>query len=285
MHPFKEYLSLSKPRIVSMVLVTTSIGFLLGGGGVGGGFRLVWTLVGTALAVAGSAALNNYLERDLDARMERTRKRALPGGRIEPAHALAYGILCVLAGVGITVARVNLLTGFLILLSAFLYVVVYTPLKRVTWLNTSIGAIPGALPPVSGWAAATGNCQPMAWVLFLILYAWQHPHFYSIAWMYRNDYRQAGFQMLSVIDADGSRLIRHTLGYAVVLLAVSILPALVGMTGLLYAVGAFALGLLVLRDCIRFGRSRNHGDARRVLKASVLYLPLILGLIATDSLL
>ena len=180
----RAYREMAKLRIVTMVLVTTAFGFLLGrgGGSVDWGLFLA-ALLGTGAAAAGAAALNNVLDRDVDARMERTRRRPLPAGVIEPAQGMAFGIVMVLAGVGLLLWMTNLLAAFLVLLTAFLYVLVYTPLKRVTWINTSIGAIPGAMPPLSGWAAASGELGSGAWILFLILFAWQHPHFSAIAWM------------------------------------------------------------------------------------------------------
>jgi protoheme IX farnesyltransferase len=276
---------MAKLRIVSMVLVTAAIGYLLGSDGAVDGLRLLVTLLGTGLAAAGSAALNNYLERDIDALMDRTRSRVLPAGIVEPAHALVYGILLVLGGVTLLAARVNLLSGFIVLLTAFLYVLVYTPLKRVSWLNTPIGAIPGALPPVSGWAAAAGHLDPQAWVLFLILFAWQHPHFYAIAWMCKEDYARAGFKMLPVIDPSGRRMFRQSVGFCILLLAASLLPYATGMAGRLYLLGALSAGLLFLRSGITAAHSRSLPDARSLLRASVLYLPALLALIIADAML
>ena len=168
-------------------------------------------------------------------------------------------------------------------MAAFLYVVVYTPLKRLTWLNTSFGAIPGAIPPLCGWAAATGRLDPGAWVLFLILFAWQHPHFYAIAWMFKDDYRNAGFKMLPVVDPSGASTFRQTILFAVLLLGVSILPTAIGMTGRVYCVGALAMGLALLAVGALFARTKSFVDARRLLKASVIYLPLLLILIIIDA--
>jgi heme o synthase len=281
------YLELIKPRIVSMVLVTTTIGFLMAGPPQAGGFSrwllLALTLVGTGMAAAGSAVLNNYLERDVDARMARTRGRALPSGAVEPAAALAYGVVLVLGGVALMAIRVNLLAGFLVLLTSFLYVLVYTPLKKLTWLNTPIGAIPGALPPVIGWAAAGGSVGPGAWALFAILYAWQHPHFYSIAWMFRDDYAGAGFKMLSVVDPSGRRLFRQSIVFAVALLALSMVLPAMGSVGWIYCAGAAAAGLLLLGACLVLFQTHSRRDARRVLLASVLYLPILLALIVADA--
>jgi len=277
------YLELAKPRIVSMVLVTATIGYFLGAKSIHPLPTLFLTLLGVGCATGGSAALNNYLEREVDARMVRTRDRALPAGIIQPSSALAFGISLVLLGLTILVWTVNLLTGFLVLLASFLYVLVYTPMKRVTWLNTTFGAIPGAIPPLCGWAAATGRLDPGAWVLFLILFAWQHPHFYAIAWMFKDDYSNAGFKMLPVVDPSGVSTFRHTIAFCVVLLGISVLPTAIGMTGKVYCAGALLMGLAFLAVGILFTRTKSFLDARRLLKASVVYLPLLLLLILVDA--
>ena len=266
-----------------MVLVTTTLGFLLGGGNRISPELLVLTLLGVGGATGGAAVLNNYLERDLDAKMARTRGRALPAGLIEPLRALMFGVSLVLVGVLLLVCAANLLTGFLVLLAAFLYVLVYTPLKRVTWLNTMFGSIPGAIPPMAGWAAATGHVGPGAWALFAILFAWQHPHFFAIAWMYRDDYRAAGFKMLPVIEPSGRRTVRLTLAFSLILVGVSLLPTLIGMAGWLYFAGALVIGPLMLIVALVFARDRSVGSARSLLKASLLYLPLLLVLIILDA--
>ena len=278
------YLELTKPRIVSMVLVTTTIGFFLGGKGFHSASALFFTLLGTALASGGSAVLNNYLERDVDCKMERTKNRALPTGQITPANALGFGIVLVLAGVTLLAWQVNLLTAFLVLLAAFLYVVVYTPMKRLTWLNTAVGAIPGAIPPLSGWAAATGHLDLGAWVLFSILFAWQHPHFYAIAWMFKDDYRNAGFKMLPVVDPSGRRMFRQTAFFSLLLIALSVLPSVIGMTGRVYFVGALVLGAALFGVGAWMSFSKSFNAARRLLKASVLYLPLLCVLMMVDKL-
>ena len=178
---------------------------------------------------------------------------------------------------------VNLLTAWLALITAFLYVVIYTPMKRTTWLNTSLGSIPGALPPVGGWAAATGHLDTGAWVLFAILFAWQHPHFYAIAWIFREDYRRGGFKMLPVLEEDGGRTCRHILAFSVLLIAVSILPTLLGTSGILYLVGALILGAGMLAAGVSLTLTRSTLDARRLLWASVIYLPLLLILTVIDT--
>lgn len=274
--PLRPLLDLTKPRIVVMVLVTTALGYFLGGGS----GALLLTLLGVGLATGGSAVLNNYLDRDVDAKMVRTRERALPAGLVAPAHALALGVTLVLLGVLALVWAVNLLTGFLVLLAAFLYVLVYTPMKRVSWFNTTVGAIPGAIPPLCGWAAATGRLDLGAWVLFAILFIWQHPHFYAIAWMCRDDYRNAGLKMLSVVNPDGT--FRQTLLYSVGLIGISVVPVMTGMAGNVYAVGALLLGVGMLAVAVHFARTHSLLDARRLLKASVIYLPLLVGLMILD---
>src|SRR3984957_12420884 len=235
-----------------MVLVTTTLGFLLGARGVDPVARLFLTLLGVGCAIGGAAVLNNYLERDLDAKMTRTRTRALPAGLIEPHRALVFGVSLMLFGVLLLAWKINLPTGFVVLLAGFLYVLVYTPLKRITWLNTSLGAIPGAIPPMAGWLAATGRLDAGAWVLFAILFAWQHPHFYAIAWMFRDDYRAAGFKMLPVIEPSGKRMFRQAIVFSILLLLVSLLPTAIGLTGKPYFCGALLSGVLMVWVALRF---------------------------------
>lgn len=275
---------LVKPGIVKMVLVTTAIGYYLGAGGFSDWLNLAHTLFGTALAAGGSAALNNYLERDSDAHMPRTKNRVLPSGRIDPSIALGFGILLVLAGVSLLAWAVNLLAAFLVLLTAFLYVLVYTPLKKLTWWNTPIGAIPGALPPMVGWAAAAGELSAGAWVLFAILFIWQHPHFYAIAWMYRQDYARAGFKMLSVVDPTGNRLFRQAIWFSIVLIPVSMLLSGLEVTGKIYMVGTIFIGAALLSASVLLWNNRTLAAARRVLMTSVFYLPALFVLIVIDAL-
>jgi protoheme IX farnesyltransferase len=279
----RVYFELTKPRILAMVLVTTTLGFFLGGAGHLSFALLLLTLLGVGGATGGAAVLNNYLERDFDAKMVRTRGRALPAGLVEPGRALTFGVGLVVAGVLLLACAVNLLSGFLVLLAAFLYVLVYTPLKRITWWNTTFGAIPGAIPPMAGWAAATGHIGPGAWALFAILFAWQHPHFFAIAWMFQEDYRAAGFKMLPVIEPTGQKTVRLTIGFSLVLLGVSLFPTLIGMAGWPYFFGTLLIGLLMLLGALGFARDRTVGNARRLLKSSILYLPLLLLVIVVDA--
>lgn len=276
------YLELTKPRILTMVLVTTTLGFFLGGRGIHSTPALLFLLLGVALVCAGSAALNHYLERDVDSKMARTRHRPLPTGIIQPADALGFGIILILGGVFILWCKVNLLTAFLSLLSAFLYVLVYTPMKRISWLNTSIGAIPGALPPMGGWAAATGEVSLGAWVLFAILFAWQHPHFYAIAWMFKEDYQRGGLKMLPVVQPSGQATFLQIIVFSLLLIPISLLPAILGISGNFYFWGALVLGILMLGFGGILALSKSVADARKLLKASVVYLPLLLLLIILD---
>ncbi len=276
------YIELTKPRILLLVLVTAAIGFFLGGHGIRSYSALFLTLIGTSLCCAGAAALNHYIERDVDVKMHRTKLRPIPSGVILPAEALGFGILLVILGTVLLVWKVNVLTGFLALLTAFLYALVYTPLKRITWLNTFVGAIPGAIPPMGGWAAATGTLDWGAWILFAILFVWQHPHFYSIAWMYREDYERGGFKMLPVVEPDGISTFRQIVIYSVLLIPISLLPTLIGMSGPIYFWGTLIMGLGVLTLGITLSKTHTLLDARRLLRATIVYLPILLVLIVTD---
>lgn len=276
------YLELSKPRILSLVLVSTVIGFVMGSVSQISFIQLGWTLLGTGLTAAGAGALNHYLERNYDLLMVRTKNRPIPAGLVTPNEALLFGIIFVLFGSVILVDKINALTGFLSLLTAFLYILVYTPLKRLTWLNTSIGSIPGALPPLGGWAAATGSLDSGAWILFAILYLWQHPHFYAIAWMCRDDYGKAGFKMLPVVEPDGKRTMRQVFWHLFLLIPISVLPYISGMMGGVYAIGVLALAFGFLASAVPLARSLTDSAALLLLKASVYYLPALLMLMIID---
>jgi protoheme IX farnesyltransferase len=277
------FIALSKPRILVMVVLMTAAGYFLGAQTVEPLWTFFMALLGTAISSAGAAALNNYLERDCDLEMNRTKSRPIQRGVLSPSEALNFGWITALLGVAILIWQVNLLTGFLSLLTTFLYVVVYTPLKRITWWNTVVGAIPGALPPMGGWAAATGEVGLGAWIVFLILFVWQHPHFYAIAWMYREDYARGGFKMLPVVYPDGRRTFRQIIGFSVLLIPISLLPYIFHMAGAIYAAGMLALGVAMLGVGIRSWRTRAVSDARLLLQASVIYLPLFFALILCDS--
>lgn len=281
----KAYIEMSKPSITALVLITTALGFYFAQGGFQKPLLLLWTLIGSALTCSGAAILNQYLERDVDALMKRTQRRPLVIGTVTPAEALGFGISVILLGLALLVWKVNLLTAFLSLLTCFLYVLVYTPMKRLSWLNTTIGSIPGAIPPMGGWAAASNELGLGAWVLFLILFAWQHPHFYAIAWMYKDDYRRAGFKMLPVVYSNPQFTVAQIMAFTFALISFSVLPAMIGMSGKIYFWGALVLGLGALYASVLFHRSQSLLNARKVLAASIIYLPLLLVVIIIDGIL
>ena len=268
---------LSKARLSFLVLLTTLVGFLLGWRGPMDYTLLGATLLGTALSAAGASALNQWLERDLDALMSRTADRPLPARRMHPSDALLFGLLCSASGVALLGFVVNPLTALLAGLTIAIYAALYTPMKRFSELNTLLGAIPGALPPLLGWTAATGHTGLGGWILFLILWFWQMPHFLAIAWIYRDQYAAAGFKMLSTRDPDGWATGWQALIYAAALLAVSLLPGMVGMASPYYFFAALALGAAMMFLAADFLRMRSKGAARRLFFASIIYLPLLLG--------
>ena len=270
-----------------MVVVTAAAGFLLAGPPAGlsrstGWVLLVSTLAGTGLLAAGSAALNQLFERETDSRMRRTANRPLPTGRIGPEAALAFAFGLVLLGLVVLLALTNLLTASLGALTVAGYVFVYTPMKRLTSLATVVGAVPGALPPMMGWAAARGELGLGAWALFGLLFFWQMPHFLAIAWMYREDYAQGGFPMLTVRDPEGRATALQMILWGAALVPVSLLPSVLGMTDRVYFFGALALGIAYLLPCLRFARAISKAAARQILLVSVLYLPAILLLTLLD---
>ena len=277
------YAELSKLNILSLVLIATILGYYLGTSGLISWKRLFITLLGTALTASGSGALNHYLERETDKFMVRTKNRPLPAGLIKPAEVMNYGVLMVLAGIMILVIQINMLTGFIALLTAFLYIVVYTPLKKITWLNTSIGSIPGALPILGGWTASSGSIDAMAWVLFAIMYLWQHPHFYSIAWICRSDYAEAKLKMLPVIEPDGNSTIRQIFWHLLLMMPITFLPFIQGTLGLFYMIGAFMITSAFFVSALPLAWNRSDKSALLLLKASVFYLPSLLLIIIIDK--
>jgi protoheme IX farnesyltransferase len=244
---------------------------------------MLHTLLATALVASGASALNQLLERDYDGKMRRTQGRPLPSGRLQPQTVLIVGSVLSLVGLIYLALAVNLVTSVLGAMSLLSYVFVYTPLKRVTWLNTAIGAVPGALPPLMGWTAARGQVTAEGWALFAILAFWQLPHFLAIAWIYREDYARAGFKMLPVIDPQGHRTGRQALSHTLGLLPVSLCPFLFKVTGPLYLFGALSLGLALLWFAFQFARHLTVGQARRLFYASILYLPLLLAVMVLDK--
>jgi protoheme IX farnesyltransferase len=274
---------LFKMRLTTLVLLTTFVGFYCGWNGPMNWTLLVHTMIGTALVAAGAAALNQLLERDFDAKMRRTQDRPLPSGRMTPEAVLITGGACAGAGLVYLALLVNPLTALLGAITLGSYLFVYTPLKRVTTLNTAIGAIPGALPPLMGWTAARGEVTPEGWALFAILFFWQLPHFLAIAWMYREDYARAGFAMLPVLDESGARTGRQALSHTLGLLPVSLSPILFGLAGPAYLVGALALGAGFVWCAWQFSRHIGQTWARRLFYASIIYLPLLLALMVFDK--
>lgn len=277
------YMELTKPRILSLVLVTTVFGYYLGGHGIRSFAVLAYLLWGVMGVCGGSSVLNQYLEREFDSQMIRTRNRPIPAGIILPSHALNFGIFLTLGGVLILYTKVNILTAFLSLLTSFLYIMVYTPMKRTSWLNTTLGAVAGAIPPLGGWAAATGTLNFTAGMLFLILFIWQHPHFYAIAWILKDDYRRAGFKMLPVMEPDGRRTFFQILFFSVMLIPVSLLPALFGICGMIYFFGVLIAGMGLALVSKKFFGTRSLADARNFLKSTVAYLPVLLILSVVDA--
>lgn len=278
-----DYLQLTKPRITFMVIVTTFIGFILGSAGPIDYVLLLHTIFGTALVAAGASTLNMVLEWDVDARMRRTENRPIPAGRITVIQALSFG--SVLSGLGLIylLIFVNPLTSVLAAITVALYLFAYTPLKRKTSLCTVIGAVPGAIPPMMGWTAVQGSIGFQAWWLFSILFLWQLPHFLAIGWLYREDYARGGFPMLPVTDTEGIQTSRQVIINTVALIAVSLLPAFLGLSGVLYFAGALILGILFLIMGIRLWKTKSSPAARQLLLASVLYLPLLLSLLVLDK--
>jgi protoheme IX farnesyltransferase len=270
-----DFLALAKPRLNGLVVVSSLAGYVRGAGELSHAARVIFTVAGTGLVAGGASAFNQVIERVPDALMRRTRLRPLPDGRLQPAESLLFATLSSTAGLIVLGAGVNVLSAGVALATLLTYVLLYTPLKRRTSFATVIGAIPGALPPVIGWAAARGDLSTGAWVLFGIVFLWQLPHFLAIAWIYRDDYARAGFVMLPVIEPDGRSTARQATFYCAALLPVSMAPTLIGLTGTTYFVASFVLGLLFLALTLRFARTRAVPDARRLFFGSIIYLPIL----------
>ena len=273
---------LVKARLTLMVVLTTWMGFSLGSSQAPDWATCFHAIVGTSLLAAGASALNQWWERDLDALMRRTASRPLPAGILTPLTVLAFGVVVSILGLLWLVFLVNLLTAFLGALTLAIYVFVYTPLKQITELNTWVGAIPGALPPLMGWTAATGELGAGGWSLFAILFFWQLPHFMAIAWLYREEYSQAGFRMLSGRDPEGRRSASSAIRNSIALIFVSIVPFLQGISGRIYLSVALVLGGLFLIQAIRFALLLNAMAARRLFFASIFYLPVLLAVLVMD---
>jgi protoheme IX farnesyltransferase len=274
---------LTKPGITRLVMITTGVTFYLGMKGPLDWVLLASALVGTGLLAAGTNALNQYAERGVDGVMKRTRGRPLPAGRVEASTALVFSVAISAAGMVILALLVNPLTAALGAAALLSYIFVYTPLKRRTWWCTVVGAVPGAIPAMMGWSAARGRLDVLALVLFGIVFLWQLPHFFAIAWLYRQDYAEAGFPMLPVVDPEGKRTARQIIGYTLALVAVSLLTSVLGLTGAIYFVGALTLGLGFLGLGLALAVTRSGAQARRVFLGSVLYLPVLLFLMVVDK--
>jgi protoheme IX farnesyltransferase len=282
----REYIALTKPRITWLILMSTGVGYFFGlkhpWNGRADWLLLLNTLVGTGLIASGTAALNQWYERKADALMRRTAGRPIPSGQLTAARALWFGVALAAAGFLELYFGVNPLTGFLGVITLASYLFLYTPLKQRSHLSTVIGALPGAVPPLMGYAASYGGLTGEAWALFAILFVWQFPHFLAIAWMYRDDYARAGIRMLPVVEPDGMSTSRQIVLYASTLIPVSMFPALLGMSGKIYLVGSLALGFWFLYTGVRVAFERTNVRARQVLLASVIYLPVIYGLMVFD---
>lgn len=279
---FKNFIELTKVRIGFLVLTTTIIGFYLGSQGEINYSLLFYTVLGTLLSSTGSSVMNNVIESETDKLMDRTKSRVLPTNKISLVTAKVLGSSFIFIGLFILYFKVNLLTCILSLSTIVLYLVFYTPLKRKSWLNTSVGAVPGAIPPLGGWTAATNNLEWGGIAVFLILFFWQHPHFYAIAYMYKEDYKKAGLQMLPVIDDGVKRTVLHIFLHALILIPISTLPFFLGVSGRVYFVGAYILSNIYMLLCLPFILEQSKENAKLIFRTSIYYFPLLLTLIVAD---
>ncbi len=273
----RDLVELVKARLTLLVLLTTAVGFYLGAEGLINFVALLHTVFGTAAAAAGAAALNQWWEYNLDALMQRTRSRPVPAGRMRPRDAVILGSALSIFGVAYLAFVCNALSAALAAITIIIYIFAYTPLKRVSTFNTALGAVPGALPPMIGWAAARGTLNAGAWTLFAILFFWQLPHFFAIAWMYRDDYARAGFQMISSDDRTGERSASQSVFFCMLLFVVAGLPAFLGIATVFYLLAELILGAVFVAVAMRFLKTRARSDARRLFITSIIYLPLLLG--------
>ena len=273
----RDLVELVKARLTLLVLLTTAVGFYLGADSPINFAALLHTVFGTAAAAAGAAALNQWWEYKLDALMHRTRSRPVPAGRMRPRDAVILGATLSIFGVVYLAFVCNALSAALAAITIIIYIFAYTPLKRVSTFNTALGAVPGALPPMIGWAAARGTLNAGAWMLFAILFFWQLPHFFAIAWMYRDDYARAGFQMISSDDRTGERSASQSVFFCMLLFIVAGLPAFLGIATVFYLLAELVLGGVFIAVAMRFLKTRATSDARRLFITSIIYLPLLLG--------
>jgi heme o synthase len=277
------YLALTKPDVSFLVVMTTVAGYALGSHGPLDWLKMAHTVFGTTLIAAGTSALNHYLERDSDGLMRRTASRPLPSGQMAPREALGFGVALICFGTLYLALATNVLATLLGIATSVMYLALYTPIKRKTTLATLIGAFPGAVPPLIGWVAARGTLSVDAWILFAILFLWQFPHFDAIAWMYREDYGRAGIRMVSVGDREGKRTFREILWTAALLVPVSLLPSVSGLAGARYFFGALVLGIVLVEVCLWAAASKTNVRAKWLMHATVLHLPLLLGLLIYDK--
>lgn len=278
-----DVLVLVKARLSLLVLITTLVGFLLGWRGPFDWVLLSATLIGTALCAGGAAALNQWWERDVDANMKRTSDRPLPAKRMSPQDALLFGLFFSLVGIALLALFTNWSAAFLAFATIAIYILVYTPMKRISSLNTLVGAVPGALPPLIGWMAARGHYELEGCLLFAILWFWQMPHFLAIAWMYKDDYASGGCVMLTANDPDGGATSRQALLYSICLLLITLMPGLIGFNSPFYFFGALALGLAFSGFAVLFIKRRDRASARNLFFASIIYLPVLLGLLVATK--
>jgi heme o synthase len=278
------YITLTKPDVSFLVLMTTGAGFYMGVRGPVEWLHLLHVVFGTMMIAAGTAALNHYIERETDGYMRRTASRPLPSGQLTPAEALRFGIVLSLSGAIDLYVAAGYLACALGLITCLTYLLAYTPLKKRTVWATFIGAVPGAIPPMIGWTAATGKVDAGAWMLFAILFFWQFPHFHAISWMYREDYARAGILMLPVVDKDGTRTFRQIILYAATLVAVSLLPAILGLAGVLYFFGALVTCTALVQVCLWAANSKTNARAKWLMHATVMHIPILLGLMMYNKL-
>jgi protoheme IX farnesyltransferase len=277
------YVALTKPDVSFLVLITTAAGYYMGARGPVNWLHMLQTVFATMLIAAGTAALNHYIERESDRYMRRTASRPLPSGVLQPAQALAFGIVLSVAGAIALYVFSGWLAATLGVVTCVGYLFAYTPLKKRTVWATFIGAFPGAIPPMIGWVAATGSLDMGAWLLFGILFLWQFPHFHAIAWMYREDYARAGIQMLPVVDPEGKRTFRQIIWTAVGLIGVSLLPSVVGLTGMMYFFGSLVVSLGLLQVCVWAASQKTNVRAKWLMHATVMHIPLLLGFMVYDK--
>lgn len=277
------YVALTKPDVSFLVLMTTAAGYCMGTRGAVDWLHLTQTVFATLLIAAGTAALNHYIERDSDRFMRRTASRPLPSGQLQPGKALWFGVGLSVAGAIDLYLTAGILASALGVLTCVSYLLAYTPLKKRTVWATFVGAFPGAIPPMIGWAAATGSLDRGAWLLFGIVFLWQFPHFYSIAWMYREDYARAGILMLPVVDRSGKRTFRQIISFAIALVGVSLLPALMGLAGSRYFFGALVVSTALVQVCLWAASSKTNVRAKWLMHATVLHIPILLGLMIYDK--